>query len=245
MVDITSIYSPPLPVFILLDTSRSMKGENNVLLNTSVVTILAALEDAAEENECSIKIRIAEFNKDAHWIFGCTQEGEDIINASSLWCGLSPSPNEANLAAAIHLVNECMHTKYLGAHSFCPLVILVSGSTSWSADPNEVIQTLRESLRSKYNPNSEKVVRISIGLPSSDTTELEAFASTGNVLDEESETYNNVPFVFFVDHEKASEQQLQKIVCGFVRSIISGIDHQIEIPDECEWEDSWKDEWEE
>lgn len=251
MMDIFPISSHPLPVFILLDTSRSMMGENEVLLNTSVSTILAALEDAAEENECSIKIRIAEFNKDAHWIFGCTQEYEDIIDASSLWCGLSPSSDGANLTTAIHLVNECMHTKYLGAHAYSPLVILVSGSTNWSTDPDEAIQTLRKSLRSKYNSDREKVIRISIGLPSADSNKLEVFASRGNVLDDESETYNNVPFVFYVDHEKASELRLQKIVHSFVRSIILGWhspdrrDHQIEIPDAWEWEDSWEDEWEE
>lgn len=230
-------FSPSLPVFILLDTSHSMMGENEVLLNSSASAILTALEEAAEDNECPVKVRMAEFNKDAHWVLGCTQDGEYIDDASSLWCDFSPTPNEANLAAAIHLANECMHAKYLDARSFCPLVILVSGSSSWSADPDEAIQTLRESLRSKNNPNREKVVRISIGLPSADSTKLEAFASRGNVSDTEC----NTPFVFYVDHEKNFEQQLKRITHSFVSSIILGKYPSIEIPDVSDWEDEWEE----
>lgn len=236
-----------LNVIFLLDTSGSMDDQRMAQLNNGMSVSLTAIQEEAEANEIDLSVRVVEFNDYAEWAIGKAEEGENIDDAVSLWTDLTSKPAGTNTAAAIRLAKECMHTKYLGDRAYSPLVILVTdgGSNNFN-DTKVATEELRNSLKSKSDPNKDKITRIAVGVVGANQTELEMFASVGTIVDDNG-THENVPLVFNVNNVKNLANLLKNVTKSSVVSSITGKgtgniivenkeDDQDDVTDE-EWED--------
>lgn len=236
-----------LNVIFLLDTSGSMEAQRMAQLNNGMSVSLSAIQEEAEANEIALSVRVVEFNNNAEWIIGKTEEGEDIDDAVNLWTDLTTKYASTNTAAAIRLAKECMHTKYLGERAYSPLVILVTdGVSDDPAETKVATEELRNSLKSKSDPNKDKITRIAVGVVGANQAELEMFASIGTIVDDNG-THENVPLVFNVNNVKNLANLLKNVTKSSVVSSITGKgagniivenkeDDQDDVTDE-EWED--------
>ena len=210
-----------LNVIFLLDTSGSMDDQRMAQLNNGMSVSLAAIQEEAEARDIDLSVRVVEFNNFAEWIIGKTEKGEDSDVAINLGTDLTAKNASTNTAAAMRLAKECMHTKYLGDRAYSPLVILVTDGVS--NDPNDTkaaAEELRNSLKSKSNPNKDKITRIAVGVVGANQDELKTFASIGTINDDNG-THENVPLVFNVNNVKNLAKLLKNVTKSSVIASIS------------------------
>lgn len=109
----------PMPVFLLLDISGSMRGEKISQLNTAVDTMIAALKNISAE-KVAIKLAVITFDNNAHLHLPL-----DFVE-NVTWNKLSAAGG-TNLAAALKMAKEMIEDrKVIPSRSYRPAVILVS-----------------------------------------------------------------------------------------------------------------------
>jgi uncharacterized protein YegL len=201
----------------LLDTSGSMIGEKINQLNIAMQEAVDVAEESAAEMEVQLRMRVIEFNNGAKWICGTDEmNGLDHID----WQPLSASGGTAT-ADAIRLAKGLMSRKFLGTRNYKPVVILITdGESNSPADTVAAVNELKTSLKSTKNPNADKIIRIAIGVKGANQTELENFASVGNIIDEDGSTQENVPFVFPVDNISLLKSLLKNVTISSIASSI-------------------------
>lgn len=235
-----------LNVIFLLDTSGSMDDQRMSQLNNGMSVSLEAIQEEAITSEIDLTVRIAEFNDGAHWIMGGTEEGVSLEEAVATWTDLSSKPAGTDTAEAIRLAKECMHTQYLGERAYNPLVILVTdGESNVPTETVKAAEELRNSLKSKSNPNKDKITRIAVGVVGANQTELVNFASIG-VIEDEDGVHENVPLVFNVDNVKNLANLLKNVTKSSVVSSVTGkgdgnVIVKVKDEEEDEEEKKWED----
>ena len=234
-----------LNLIYLLDTSGSMYGEPINQLNVAMAEAIQMAEEAANEKEVQLLMRVVEFNSTARWIFGNTQQGVEHIDWVPLTAG-----GCTDTEGAIDLARSVMHREFLGERNYRPVVILITDGVSDDTQRTlAAIENLKSSLKSSKNPNADKITRIAIGVSGANQHELTSFASVGNI-EVDGDTQQNVPFVFNVDDISLLKSLIKSVTVSSIASSIGagagedGGDDVAEIivgtqddPDEGDWED--------
>lgn len=207
-----------LNLIYLLDTSGSMYGEPINQLNVAMAEAIQVAEEAAMENEAQLLTRVVEFNTVAKWLIGDTRHGVEHID----WTPLNANGG-TDTAGAIDLARSVMHREFLGERNYRPVVILITDGES--NDPQktaEAVAKLKASLKSSTDPNKDKIIRIAIGVTGANQTELNNFASVGNIEHEDGTTDKDVPFVFNVDDVQMLKGLLRSVTISSIASAIGG-----------------------
>ena len=116
-----------------------------------------------------------------------------------------------------------MHREFLGERNYRPVVILITDGES--NDPQKTVEAvakLKASLKSSTDPNKDKITRIAIGVTGANQTELNNFASVGNIEREDGTMDENVPFVFNVDDVQMLKGLLKGVTVSSIASSIGG-----------------------
>ena len=244
--EVAPVYT--LNLTYLVDDSGSMTGERINQLNVAMHTALIAAEKAAKKTESDLRVRIIKIGSTSDFIVGDPSSGLDHVD----WVPLSASSGGTDTAGAIRKAREIMHTSNLGTRNLKPVVILITDGGS--NDPTETERAVDELRASLSGSNSEvkkdKIIRIAIGVQDAVRSELEYFASIGNIVDEMGNTQENVPLVFDVDRIDLLSQLLEAVT---VSSIVSASnagaadgDGESEPPiivhETTEEDDGWEDE---
>ena len=188
-------------------------------------------------------MRVVEFNSTADWIFGDTENGVGHID----WMPLTANGG-TDTAGAIDKATSVMHRKYLGERNFRPVVILITDGQS--NDPEETVKAvekLKSSLKSSSDPTKDKIIRIAIGVKDANPTELNNFASIGNIERPDGTVDENVPLVFNVDDVALLKGLLKGVTVSSIASSVGGGDVDdpndnggIVIPDPGQGGDDWE-----
>ena len=206
---------PQLNLTYLLDTSGSMYGEKINQLNLAMQEAVDVAEESAAEMEVQLRMRVIEFNNGAKWICG-TDEMNGLEHID--WLPLTASGGTAT-ADAIRLAKGLMSRKFLGTRNYKPVVILITdGESNSPADTVAAVSELKTSLKSTKDPNADKIIRIAIGVKGANQTELENFASIGNIIEEDGNTRENVPLVFPVDNISLLKSLLKEVTVSSIAS---------------------------
>lgn len=168
---------PQLNIIFLVNSSSSMSGERIRQLNEFMSEAIPAVEETAAEREVSLRMRVAEINTAARWIYGDTVNGVEHIE----WMPLE-ADGEADTSGALELAKSVMRREILGEKISRPIVILVSDGSS--GDPQKTasaIDQLKTSLRGLTGLNEELVIRIVVEVDGANRDALIEFASAGTV----------------------------------------------------------------
>lgn len=177
----------------LLDTSGSMRGEKINCLNKAMAEAIDVAEKTAAQREVQLCMRVIEFNNEARWICG-TNEMNGLQHID--WKPLKASGNTAT-ADAIRLVKGLMNRKYLGNQGFKPIVILITdGESDDPADTAAAVSELKASWSRPRNPAEDRIIRIAVGVSGANPKELKAFASIGDIIENDNTRREQVPLVF-------------------------------------------------
>lgn len=241
--DTTTKYQ--LNLIYLVDTSGSMTGEPINQLNAAMGEAVTVAEEAANEKEVQLFMRVVEFNSVADWIFGDTENGLGHID----WKPLTANGG-TDTAGAIDKATSVMHRKYLGERNFRPVVILITDGLS--NDPQrtvEAVARLKSSLKSSTDPTKDKIIRIAIGVTGANQDELNNFASIGNIERPDGTVDENVPLVFNVDDVALLKGLLRGVTVSSIASSVGGglVDDKtgndnggIVLPDPKQGDDDWE-----
>lgn len=208
-----------LNLIYLLDTSGSMHGEPINQLNVAMAEAIQVAKEAAKEKEVQLLMRVVEFNSVAKWLIGNTRQGVEHIDD---WIPLKANGG-TDTAGAIDLARGVMHREFLGERNYRPVVILITDAES--DDPQKTVEAvakLKASLKSSTDPNKDKITRIAIGVSGANQTELNNFASVGNIEREDGTMDENVPFVFNVDDVQMLKGLLKGVTVSSIASSIGG-----------------------
>ena len=234
-----------LNLIYLVDTSGSMIGEPINQLNAAMSEAVTVAEEAANEKEVQLFMRVVEFNSSADWIFGDTENGLGHID----WVPRSANGG-TDTAGAIDKATSVMHRKYLGERNFRPVVILITDGQS--NDPTatvEAVEKLKSSLKSSSDPTKDKIIRMAIGVKDANQTELTNFASLGNIERPDGTVDENVPLVFNVDDVALLKGLLRGVTVSSIASSVGGgpVDEEtgnnnggILLPDPGQGGDDWE-----
>ena len=190
---VTSICSN---VIFLLDTSGSMYGERINQLNYGMNETLNALIDVSLKQETDVYVRVVEYNNSAKWIIGSADKGVEVESAARQWRNLTANGG-TDTAGAIELSLKALRTEYIGLRNKKPVVILI---TDGDSNDRKATERASDILKSAMSGSSgkEKIIRVAVGVQDYNASELEYFASKGNIKDENG-MRENVPLVFGVD----------------------------------------------
>lgn len=220
-----------LNLIYLVDTSGSMTGEPINQLNAAMGEAFTVAEEAANEHEVQLFIRVVEFNSVAHWIIGATENGVDPKQKPDGHLHWEPltANGGTDTAGAIDMAASVMHRKYLGERNYRPVVILITDGQS--NDPQrtvEAVARLKSSLKSSSDPTKDKIIRIAIGVKDANQTELTNFASRGNIERPNGTIDENVPLVFNVDDVALLKGLLRGVTVSSIASSVG--DGDVEDP---------------
>ena len=164
-----------LHLFVLIDTSGSMKGDRIAGLNEAMSTIIPELKAAAEVNPMAdLYFSVIEFSTQATWIHKMMPMDEVPNWKSVEYGGLT------DLGAALQLVNEVMTPADmpagLGRRNAPPVLVLLSdgyATDDWEKEMNLFEQTT-------FGKKSSAHVKVAIAIgDDTDMDMLERF--TGNI----------------------------------------------------------------
>ncbi len=211
-----STTKPQLNITFDLDKSGSMVGEPMNQLNVAMAEAVQVCEEAAAEKEVQLLMRVISFNDHAEWTYGDQHSGVEHID----WAPLS-AYGGTNTAEALDMTRSIMSRKYLGERNYRPVVILITDGES--NNPSETVAAvgrLKGSLKSSTDPGKDKITRIAIGVHGANRTELENFASIGNIVREDGSVDENVPLVFDVDDVAMLKGLLKGVALSSIASSI-------------------------
>ena len=218
---------PSMNIIFLLDTSGSMRNERINQLNYAMPIALEAANDAAEQNEADLFVRIIEFNSSPKWILGTAEKGVPGKDARSQWHDLKAG-GTTDTAAAIELSLKCLHTEYLGIRNYHPVVILITDAKSDERTMTQSsIEKLRMALSGGLAEKKDKVWRFAIGVQNYNEPELLEFASLGTKEDEYGNEQNGVPMIFKVDDLGSLSKVLKNVTVSSLLSNAKGDDNPI------------------
>lgn len=176
-----SVEKEVLNIIYLLDISSSMNLQGRIdQLNVAMAEAVAIAQEKAAALQIDLTMRFIEFGSTAEFILG-TDEAHGLSQLDS-WPPLKAN-GTTNTAQAIRLARSVMHTKYLGTKSCMPIVIQISdGGSDNEAETLAACEELRKSIKRRHNPDADVIIRVAIGVHDYKRSELEAFASTGNIV---------------------------------------------------------------
>lgn len=235
----TTKYS--MNLIYLVDVSGSMKkneGERINQLNVAMTEAVQVAEETAIEREIDLYMRVIKFNSKVEWLYGDVEKGVTHID----WKPLI-AEGGTDTAEAIRCAKQVMRTKYLGERNYKPVVILITDGES--NEPNETIKAIEElktSLKSSTGEAKDKITRISIGVVDANRSELESFASIGNIERSDGTVEKNVPLVLSVSIDDLSmlKSLLKSVTVSSIMSATSAQDDDnvttiVETKDDNEW----------
>ena len=204
-------------VFFLLDNSGSMTGARIHTLNETMRSLIPAMVSVAESRCVILLFHALCFNSGFHWLFGSTAE-EGVPMDEFHWHEIDAGGTTCT-DDAIHAVFPGLIYNRQDHRRFRPIVILMT-----DGDSNDRKATLAaiEELNGQ-----KRTTRIAIGVGDYDTVELDAFASTGNVvsqnlLNAEARGITHQKLVFSVTE---ASQIASVLTAASLSSLVDTLDH--------------------
>ena len=204
-------------VFFLLDNSGSMTGARIHTLNETMRSLIPAMVSVAESRCVILLFHALCFNTGFHWLFGSTAE-EGVPMDEFHWHEIDAGGTTCT-ADAIRAVLPGLSRRLLGRRTFRPIVILLTDG--YSNDRKATMAAIEELNGRK------RTTRIAIGVGQYDTVELDAFASTGNVvtrdpLNAEAGSITRQNLVFSVTE---ASQIASVLTAASLSSLVDTLDH--------------------
>jgi uncharacterized protein YegL len=163
-------------LFFLLDSSGSMTGPRIAEVNAAMRTIGEAVDRRGGEEGFIPRFHVLTFNSGVWWLCGTSAlEGITGAELAQRWQDLQTG-GSTDTAAAIREILPGLTQSALGRHGIRPLIVLVTdGMSNQPWDTLEAVRALSAAL-------GGRTTRAAIGIGGYDPAELEAFASTGQVV---------------------------------------------------------------
>jgi uncharacterized protein YegL len=161
-----------LKIFMLFDTSSSMKGNRIESINAAMPGTLQMLKDSSLKNpQADISIRFCEFNTETRWL-GDAKLAKEYGEAWT-WSDITTS-GITSTGAALELVTEELDPQKMGPYNYPPVIILLSDG----APTDDWESSLAKLNATPYGRKKSRTVRAALAVSGADHEMLSEF--TGN-----------------------------------------------------------------